>query len=148
MIYLVIIIFLTASPALASNTWLVKRVIDGDTIELSTGERVRYIGIDAPEISRVNHLVKELGKKIKARNEALVLHKQVSLIFDVQRKDKYGRLLAYVYVGDTFVNAELIREGYASASPYPPNTRYASIFKELEREAKEGRRGLWGCLKE
>lgn len=73
--------------------------------------------------------------------------KNVRLEFDVQQKDKYGRLLAYVYAGDTFVNAELVKQGYAQITTYPPNVKYVNHFKKLEKEAREQGRGLWASAK-
>jgi micrococcal nuclease len=68
----------------------------------------------------------------------------VRLEFDVQTRDRFGRLLAYVYVGNLMVNAELVRQGYAQAAAYPPNVRYQELFLQLQREAREAKRGLWG----
>lgn len=142
---LLITLLFIASPAAApyQETARCCSVVDGDTIDLSNGKRVRYIGVNSPPLKKADAITRELGKKAKAYNENLVLNKTVRLIFDVQPEDKYGRLLAYVYVGDIFVNAELVREGYASASRHPPNVRYAEFFEGLENEAKEGRQGLW-----
>ena len=142
-VLLITILVVTALSATSYETARCIRVIDGDTIELSSGRRVRYIGINTPEIRRTDAITKELGKSAKAYNEDLVLDRAVRLVFDVKQEDKYGNLLAYVYVGDTFVNAELVRSGYASAYGHPPNIRYAEFFEGLENEAKEGRRGLW-----
>lgn len=122
----------------------VDRVIDGDTIELSTGERVRYIGIDTPETVHPSKPVEYYGKEASEFNKRLVEGKQVRLEFDIQLTDKYGRTLAYVYLMDgTFVNAELVKQGYARVSTYPPNVKHTDEFLSLEREARGGRRGLW-----
>lgn len=115
-------------------------MIDGDTIEASIDgslRRVRYIGIDTPE--RIECYFQEAS----ARNAALVEGKRVRLEKDVSEIDRYGRLLRYVYVGDLFVNAELVREGYASAATVPPDVRHADLFRRLAREAREAERGLW-----
>jgi len=127
---------------------LVTRVIDGDTIELASGEKVRYIGVDTPETHRRSGArwvtVHEVyGKEAEAFNRQLVEGRDVRLEFDVQPRDKYGRLLAYVYVGDTFVNAELLRQGYAHLLTIPPNVKHADFFQQLVREAREAERGLW-----
>ncbi len=119
--------------------YLVTRVIDGDTIVLENGERVRYIGIDTPEISQNECFALEAKKK----NEELVLGKRVRLEKDVSERDKYGRLLRYVYVGEIFVNDYLVRNGYAYAVTYPPDVKYSERFLQAQREARENKRGLW-----
>ncbi len=120
-------------------------VLDGDTIVLESGQKVRYIGIDAPESylpkMGVSHFY---GKEPMEYNKKLVEGKKVSLELDVQEKDPEGRLLAYVYVGDIFVNAELVKQGHAVAARYPPNTKHQDLFEKLESEAKEKKIGLWG----
>lgn len=125
------------------NNILVKRVIDGDTIQLVDGSRVRYSGINTPESVDRRRGVEYYGKESSNFNKQLVQGKNVRLEFDVQQKDKYGRLLAYVYVGDTFVNAELVKQGYTQASTYPPNVKYADLFRKFENEARAQGRGLW-----
>ena len=119
--------------------YLVTKVIDGDTIVLENGERVRYIGIDTPEISQNECFALEAKKK----NEELVLGKRVRLEKDVSERDKYGRLLRYVYVGNIFVNDYLVRNGYAYAVTYPPDVKYSERFLQAQREARENKRGLW-----
>ena len=135
----------------------VKRVIDGDTLQLETGERVRLIGIDTPEMHESNKLyrdsqrtkqdistIQKLGQRAYKFTKNLVEGKRVSLEFDVEKRDRYGRLLAYVYLKDgTFVNAEIVKQGYASLMAIPPNVKYAQFFLKLYREAREKRRGLW-----
>ena len=128
----------------ADNLFYVKRVVDGDTIVLSNGERVRYIGIDTPETKHPSKPVQYFGKEASAYNKLLVEHKMVRLEFDVEKTDRYGRLLAYVYVGDTFVNAKLVEEGYAQVYTFPPNVKHQDLFLKLQREARENNRGLWG----
>lgn len=133
------------------------RIIDGDTIKLETGERVRFIGVDTPE-SRSNKKLKrdmlksgqdaevilQMGKEAGKFTKSLVEGKNVILEFDVQRTDKYGRLLAYVYLEDgTFVNAEIVKQGYASLMTIPPNIKYVELFQKLFKEARENNRGLW-----
>ncbi|MBM3243951.1 MAG: thermonuclease family protein [Candidatus Omnitrophica bacterium] len=88
--------------------------------------------------------IKEMGKRSYEFTKKLVEGKRVSLEFDVERYDKYKRLLAYVYLKDgTFVNAEIVKEGYASLMTYPPNVKYADLFLRLYRQARENKRGLW-----
>jgi len=123
---------------------LVKRVIDGDTIELETGETVRYIGIDTPETVHPDKPVQCFGKEASTKNTELVAGKRVRLEKDVSETDRYGRLLRYVYVGDTFINDYLVRQGYANASSYPPDVKYQDQFRQAEQEARVAKRGLWG----
>jgi len=136
---------------------MVKRAVDGDTLVLENGERLRLIGIDTPEMHESNKLyrdasrtgqdiktIQELGRRAYKFTRDLVESKRVRLEFDVEKKDKYGRLLAYVYLKDgTFVNAEIVKQGYASLMTIPPNIRYADLFLKLYQEARENRRGLW-----
>jgi micrococcal nuclease len=138
---------------------IVSRVVDGDTLVLENGERVRLIGIDTPEMHESDKLdrdsqrsgedkrtIRELGKRAYMFTKSLVEGKRVSLEFDVEKHDRYERLLAYVFLKDqarTFVNAEIVKEGYASLMTFPPNIKYADLFLKLYREARENRRGLW-----
>jgi micrococcal nuclease len=115
----------------------VERVIDGDTIVLVGGRTVRYIGINTPEKGEPYY------EEAKEANRRLVEGKDVKLELDEQEKDLYGRTLAYVYVGDTFVNVQLVREGCARAYPYPPNVKYDDIFSNAEKEARQKRIGIW-----
>jgi len=124
-------------------------VTDGDTIWVcclnDQREKVRYIGIDAPETQHPIKGVQEYGHEAKAANRKLVDGKTVRLEFDVGRRDKYGRLLAYVYLEDgTFVNAWLVEQGYAQVMTVPPNVKYQGLFLKLQREARDSKRGLWG----
>ncbi|MFY9402351.1 MAG: thermonuclease family protein [Candidatus Omnitrophota bacterium] len=136
---------------------LVKRVIDGDTLLLENNERVRLIGIDTPEMHDSDKLlrdskrsrqstaeIKALGKKSYEFTRRLVEGKRVRLEFDVEKRDKYNRLLAYIYLEDgTFLNAKIVEEGYASIMSFPPNIKYADFFIGLYRQARENKRGLW-----
>lgn len=136
---------------------LVKRVIDGDTLLLESGERVRLIGIDTPEVHDSQKLtrdsqrskqdirtIKKLGSRSWEFTRNLVEGRRVRLEFDAERHDKYGRLLAYVFLEDgTFVNARIVEEGYASIMTIPPNVKYADMLLELSRQARESKRGLW-----
>lgn len=136
---------------------LVTRAVDGDTLVLENKERVRLIGIDTPEMHESNKLnrdaqrsgqdvetIKQLGRQSYAFTKKLVEGKRVRLEFDVERFDKYKRILAYVYLEDgTFVNARIVQEGYASLMTYPPNVKYADLFLKLYQEARQNQRGLW-----
>ena len=121
----------------------VKRIIDGDTIELINGERVRYIGIDTPETYPPRG-PQYYGQEATEANRKLVAGKRIKMEFDVDKKDRYGRTLAYIFVDTIFVNAELLRLGYAKTYFFPPNIRYFVLFTKLENEAKEAGRGIWG----
>ncbi|MGG1660219.1 thermonuclease family protein [Brevibacillus sp. NRS-1366] len=123
----------------------VKRVVDGDTFELATGEKVRMIGMDTPETVKPNHPVDPYGKEASNFTKELLADQKVTLKFDVEPYDKYKRLLAYVYLPDgTFVNEKLVRDGYARIMTIPPNVAHADLFLAAEREAREQNRGLWG----
>lgn len=124
----------------------VVKVIDGDTIALENGEVVRYIGIDTPETVHPSKPVQCFGKEASEKNKELVEGKMVRLEKDVSERDKYNRLLRYVWIGDIFVNDYLVREGYAYASTYPPDVKYADQFLKAQQEARERKKGLWaGC---
>ncbi len=125
----------------------VERVIDGDTIRVRLGERietVRYIGVDTPETVHPVRGIEPYGLAASAFNRTLVEGRQVRLEFDAELRDHYGRLLAYVYTDSLFVNAELIRQGYAQVMTVPPNVRHADEFVRLQRQARLTDRGLWG----
>ena len=124
----------------APETATVTQVIDGDTIIIGTGQRVRYIGIDTPEVYPQPEAG---GMEAWQANRKLVEGKKMRLERDVSDTDKYGRLLRYVYVGDVLVNAELVRLGLAEAKAYPPDTRYQELLEQLESEARQAGRGMW-----
>lgn len=128
----------------------VVRVVDGDTIEVRIGgavEDVRYIGVDTPETVKPGTPVQCFGHRASAFNHRLVEGRRVRLVFGVERRDVYGRLLAYVYITTrsrpAFVNAMLLRRGLARTLTIPPNTRYSALFSHLERTAARSGRGLW-----
>jgi micrococcal nuclease len=126
----------------------VTRVVDGDTVEVQldgTEEDVRYIGVDTPETVKPGEPVQCFGKRASGFNHALVEGERVRLVFDQERRDVYGRLLAYVYLDGLFVNADLVRRGYARTLSIPPNDRFADRFKRLEMAAARAGRGLWGA---
>jgi micrococcal nuclease len=125
------------------------RVVDGDTFwaydRSHNRIKIRLIGVDAPE-SRNSGQKKTAyyGQQSKAFLEKLIANKEVRLEYDIGRKDQYSRTLAYVYLTDgTFINAELIKKGYAMVMTVPPNVRYAKIFLNLERKARKKNKGLW-----
>lgn len=141
----------TATPALASPTpppptptppadddlVRISRVVDGDTVELADGRRVRYIGINTPERDQPFY------QEATALNRELVEGKSVRLEFDVAPMDQYGRLLAYVWIGEMMANMEIVSRGYANVFTVPPNVRYEAEFRAAERDARESGRGLW-----
>jgi len=127
---------------------LVTRTVDGDTVEARVDGRtedVRYIGVDTPESVKPDTPVQCYALAASHFNEDLVEGERVRLEFDAEHRDVYGRLLAYVRLDGQFVNAELLRRGYARTLTIPPNTRYADQFARLEREASAEGRGLWGA---
>lgn len=128
---------------ISDQSVLVTRVVDGDTIELETGRRVRYIGVDTPESLHPNKAVECFAKESFAKNKALVEGRRVRLEKDVSEADRYGRLLRYVYIDTLFVNDVLVREGFAHASSYPPDVKYQDKLREAEQSARHNQWGLW-----
>ncbi|HEY2333603.1 MAG TPA: thermonuclease family protein [Solirubrobacterales bacterium] len=123
------------------------RAVDGDTIEAridGRDEYVRYIGVDTPETVKPDTPVQCFGPRASSFNHRLVERQRVRLVFGVERRDVYGRLLAYVYLGHRFVNAILARRGLARTLTIPPNDRFAPLFRRLELRAAKAGRGLWG----
>jgi micrococcal nuclease len=144
---LVLTLAATAADAGQNLTATVIRIVDGDTIYVRFNghtEKVRYIGMNTPETRHPTMGAQPGGREATAVNQKLVEGKAVRLELDVQERDLYGRLLAYVYVGDVMVNAELVRLGYAQVMTIPPNVKYAALFVKLQREARQAARGLWG----
>lgn len=136
----------TSSPIQANEvTYLVTRVIDGDTIEIEGGQRVRYIGIDTPETVDPRKPVQCYGQEASNKNKELVAGKRVRLEKDISNTDKYGRLLRYIYIGDEFINNTLVLQGFAVSSSYPPDIKYQDIFRKSQQEAIDSNRGLWGA---
>lgn len=171
-------VFYAISAESKSKLYDVKRVSDGDTIVLSGGPKIRLIGIDTPESANNSKLRKDsqrsgqdraeiikMGKEALAFTRSLVEGQKVRVEYDVQKKDRYGRSLGYVYrfVCSTcaieavqgyeyatlddgvyiFVNATIIKSGFASQMTVPPNVKHAELFRKLYREARESKRGLW-----
>jgi len=138
----------SADQAAEAGTVRVVRVVDGDTIRvaLPSGEEpVRYIGIDTPESVKPGSPVECFAKRASAFNERLVAGERVRLVRDVEERDRYGRLLAYVYRqrDGLFVNAELVRRGYATVATFPPNVAHETDFRRLAERARLSGRGLW-----
>ncbi|MES2768652.1 MAG: thermonuclease family protein [Bdellovibrionota bacterium] len=156
---LALVIFLLAFTACKSadkvmvvpndgNTYYeVERVVDGDTIEVETIGKVRLIGLDTPETVDPRKPVEYFGKEASQFLTRLVLHEKVRLEYDQTKTDKYKRTLAYVYMADgTFVNAEIIKQGYGFAYTKFP-FKYLEQFRAYEKEAREDKRGLWAPRK-
>ncbi len=144
-------------PAAKNEKAFVARVVDGDTLKLSDGRRVRLIGVDTPELHYSEKLlrdsrrtrmdtrkIQELGKMAADFTKRLCESRSVRIESDVRKFDKYGRVLAYVYLEDgTFVNAKIIEEGYGQVMTIPPDVKYADYFLKLQHEAVKGHKGLW-----
>ncbi len=127
-----------------SGQYIVKTVIDGDTIELNNVEKLRYIGVDAPEFQSSKKNAEQFAEEAFQANRKMVENRKVKLEFDVEQRDQYGRLLAYVYTEDgIMVNEWLVANGYAKTVVFPPNVRYVDRFKHLEKEAQKQKIGLW-----
>ncbi|MVO99252.1 thermonuclease family protein [Paenibacillus lutrae] len=131
------------------TTGQVKRVVDGDTFTLETGEKVRLIGVNTPETVKPDSPVEQYGKEASAFTKDELTGKKVYLFSDAGDSDKYGRLLRYVFIdGQTVMfNELLIREGYANVMTIQPNAMFADAFVKLEREARQQNKGLWGAEK-
>jgi len=124
----------------ANRSVKVTRVLDGDTIEIESGERVKYLGINAPESGQ------PFFTEATRENERLVAGRTVALEFDVQTQDRYKRLLAYVWVGDVLVNEEIVKNGYAVIETIQPNVKYQDLILKAQQEARNACRGLWAGL--
>ena len=134
------------------ETATVSRIIDGDTIELSNGMRLRYIGIDTPEMNFTNNRSPEcFAKEATKLNKELVLAKTVRLVKDINNTDRYGRLLRYVYINDDSstidpnksINEYLVEAGVAVARSFPPDVAMQDVFRKAEAKARAEGRGLW-----
>lgn len=128
-------------PTSTQGEWAtVVRVVDGDTVELEDGHKVRYVGINTPEEGQ------SFYGEAKEANRQLVEGKQVLLEFDVTPYDMYGRWLAYLFVEGRFVNYELLRRGFANVYTVPPNVKYDGLFRQAEGQAREEEAGLWASV--
>ena len=128
-------------PTPVQGEWaIVVRVVDGDTVELDNGHKVRYVGLNTPEQGQPFY------EEAKEANRQLVEGKQVLLEFDITPYDIYGRWLAYLFVDGRFVNYELIRRGFANVYTVPPNVKYNGLLRQAERQAREEGVGLWASV--
>jgi len=129
---------------------VVRKIVDGDTLDVSGGERVRLIGIDTPETKAPDRPVGCFGREAsRFVSETLPPGTEVRLVGDAEQRDRYGRLLAYVYrrADGLFVNAELLRRGYAQLLTIPPNIAHTDEFTAVARQAREGSQGLWAACR-
>ncbi len=125
----------------------VRRVIDGDTFELDSGERVRLIGVDTPEYQPWKGRTDVYGREAADFARTLLKGKRVTLESDIEERDKYDRRLAYVYVDGEMVNRLLVGEGFAKVKRYPPNLRYQTSLRVAEKDARQAQKGLWSAKK-
>jgi len=139
-------VFLTEENNL-QGPYNVIRVVDGDTIIVDlngTEERVRLIGVDTPEsVHPDKEKNVEYGRIASDYTKKMLEGKQVYLEFDVQERDQYGRLLAYVYLNGEMYNKILLEQGHAKVVTYPPNVKYVDEFTTIQQQAREQRRGIW-----
>ncbi len=146
-------IFISPHVSKAPETHLVTRVVDGDTIEIDNNITIRYIGIDTPETKDPKKVVECFGQEAFKKNVQMVLNKYIRMEKDISEKDRYNRLLRYVWVLDTnnatssgiFVNELLVREGYAHAVTFPPDIKYQEVFRNAQQKAREENKGLWNA---
>lgn len=132
---------LSPVPTPTQGEWaMVVRVVDGDTVELEDGHKVRYIGINTPEEGQPFY------EEAKEANRQLVEGKRVLLEFDVTPYDMYGRWLAYLFADGVFVNYALVRRGFANVYTVPPNVKYDKLLRQAERQAREEGVGLWASV--
>ncbi len=142
-------ILLLCKPSFGIEWVKVDRVIDGDTIVLSDGRHIRYIGINALEIDHDNKKAEPFGYKGKNFNKKLVFEKKVRLEFDKEEHDQYGRVLAYVFTEDSiFVNKRMVEQGYAYCLYRKPNVKYGKVLLKFQRDAMSAKRGIWSNWKE
>ncbi len=135
-------------PPTSSSLVPVTKVTDGDTIHVLYGgrdERVRIIGVNTPEVSWYGGQAECFGSEAGLYTRRRLSGVSVRLVFDVERRDRYSRLLAYVYVGQELFNLTLVRSGYARADTVPPDTKMAGVFASAEAEARLAGRGLWSA---
>ncbi|MCD6291587.1 MAG: thermonuclease family protein [Anaerolineae bacterium] len=133
----------------AGDVGRVVEVIDGDTVKVrlegqTQAVKIRLIGVDTPETKHPDKPVQCFGPEASSFTRSMLLGREVRLEYDVERYDKYGRTLAYMWLGDQMFNEVLVSEGYARTLTIPPNVRHAAKFAALEQEARAQRRGLWG----
>lgn len=149
-LFLLVLLILTFSlgPVNAESWVTSKWVADGDTIILHDGRHVRYIGIDTPEIDHKHHRSQPMADEALSMNRELIDGWQLRLVYDREKTDRYGRTLAYVYRRDgLFVNAELLKQGYAHVLYRFPNVSKAKILLSAQRDAMVSGKGIWQGVK-
>jgi micrococcal nuclease len=143
-----VFILVLSGQSLAQSWYAVKWVNDGDTIVLTNDLRVRYIGIDAPEIGHAHQAAEPFGYAARSFNAELVASKKIRLEFDEERHDSYGRLLAYIFLADgTFVNALLLQSGLAYCLYRRPNAKYSALLLKSQQQAMQAKTGIWQSWK-
>ncbi|HSO62591.1 MAG TPA: thermonuclease family protein [Desulfobacterales bacterium] len=144
-----LLLTLVAEGVNAEQWVTVKRVADGDTVQLSDGRSVRYIGVNAPEINHERNTAEPFGFEARKRNIELVGTQRIRLEFDIEHFDDYGRTLAYLFLPDgSMVNEKLLQSGMAHCLYKMPNIKYEARLLKAQREAMQGRRGMWGEWRE
>jgi micrococcal nuclease len=139
-----LIIFAAAAHVSAENLFTVKWVNDGDTIVINNGARVRYIGINSPEIDHDGQKAQPLGYAARTFNKQMVLNRKIRIEFDQERQDRYGRLLAYIFLPDgIFLNEHMLQQGYAFFLFRKPNLKYNQRLLKAQQEAMKARKGIW-----
>jgi micrococcal nuclease len=130
---------------------LVNRVVDGDTIVLEDGRKIRYLYVDTPETKKPGAAVYCFGPEASEYNKKLVEHKEIVMVKDKDPQDRYGRELRLIYLPgedtskiETSINAKIVNNGFARAVSYSPNTTYKNNFQALEKIAQQQMKGLWG----
>lgn len=133
-----------------NEEFLVTRIIDGDTFEIETNQKVRLIGINTPELRKSKRDSPDcFGVQAAQKLSELILNKKVQLEKDISETDRFGRFLRYVYVNNIFVNKQLVELGFAFAKNYPPDSRYKETLINAEKKAQENNAGLWNeCIRE
>jgi micrococcal nuclease len=143
-LFIFLSIFASAQYGSAESWVTVKYVNDGDTITLTSGKRVRYIGINAPEIDHDKHNAQPFGYAARTFNKQMVLNRKIRLDVDLERHDRYGRLLAYVFLPDgSFLNERLLQQGYAFFLYKKPNLKFNQRLLKAQQGAMRARKGLW-----
>jgi len=142
------LVLLFSSISYAYKWTTVKWVNDGDTIVLKDDKRIRYIGMNAPEIDHKDQKAEPFGYKAKKYNKKLTINKNLRLEFDNKRYDKYGRVLAYIFTRDnTFINETMIKNGLAFCLYVSPNDKYSSILLKAQQSAMISKKGIWSIFK-
>lgn len=144
LLFLTLNLNILGSAARAGEQVAVKRIADGDTIELADGRLVRYIGVNAPEVNHERNTAEPFGLEARMRNAELVGGHRIRLELDVERMDAYGRMLAYVFLPDgSMVNEKLLRSGLSYCLYKMPNVKYDSRLLKAQRDAMQAKLGMW-----